>query len=160
MIYFVVNRTFDDMKAKNRIRVVLAEKNMYISDLAKHKEIEVSPVTASRWVNNKQQPPLQTLYNIANVLEVNVCDLLEGAGTATHTPTATTIAPTDGVKETFEQKLKKLEMVFMDIVNNDLSKLDENTYNFSRSLEHLIGELKAAKNDIDNPFDPNSINEN
>jgi len=35
-----------------------------------------SEVSVSRWCRNVQQPDLETLYRIANVLGVPVCDLL------------------------------------------------------------------------------------
>ena len=62
------------MNAKNRIKVVLAEKEVQVKKLAKG--VSASPVTVSRWVNNKQQPSLNTLYEIATFLNVDVCDLL------------------------------------------------------------------------------------
>jgi putative transcriptional regulator len=63
------------MKAKNRIRVVLADKEMKVQDFAAG--VGASPVTASRWVNNRQQPSLDTLYEIADFLKVDICELLE-----------------------------------------------------------------------------------
>lgn len=81
LTFYDIFLTFDDMsanfgimKAKNRIKVVLAEKEVKVQDLAAG--VDASPVTASRWVNNRQQPSLDTLYSIADFLKVDVCDLL------------------------------------------------------------------------------------
>ncbi len=62
------------MKEFNRIRVVMAEKNMKVGDLAKAIGKHPSMVTGYR--NNTSQPPLSTLYDIAKALHVPPCDLL------------------------------------------------------------------------------------
>ena len=62
------------MKARNRIKVVLAEKNVQSKQLGQM--VGVSRTTISKWVNNKQQPTLNHLYEIADALEVNICELL------------------------------------------------------------------------------------
>lgn len=65
---------FGAMEVKNTIKAILAEKNIQIQELAKG--VDASPVTVSRWVNNKQQPSLSTLYEIAKFLDVDICSLL------------------------------------------------------------------------------------
>jgi transcriptional regulator with XRE-family HTH domain len=58
----------------NRIKSVLADKdktNLWLAEkLGKNKS------TISKWCTNDQQPTLETLFDIAEVLEVNVCELL------------------------------------------------------------------------------------
>jgi len=58
----------------NRIKGVLADKsktNLWLSEkLGKDKS------TVSKWCTNDQQPTLETLFDIADVLEVEVCELL------------------------------------------------------------------------------------
>lgn len=62
------------MKAKNRLKIVLAEQETKVKDLAAG--IDASPVTVSRWTNNRQQPSLNMLYEIAEFLNVDVRELL------------------------------------------------------------------------------------
>ncbi len=62
-------------KAYNRIRVILADKertNLWLAD-----KIGKDKVTVSRYCNNESQPNLHTLFKIADVLQVDVADLLE-----------------------------------------------------------------------------------
>jgi putative transcriptional regulator len=58
----------------NRIKGVLADKdktNLWLAEkLGKNKS------TVSKWCTNDQQPTLETLFDIADVLEVEVCELL------------------------------------------------------------------------------------
>lgn len=58
----------------NRIRVVLAEKGLTNKWLAE--KMKKNPTTISRWCNNDMQPSLETLLTIANVLGVDIKDLL------------------------------------------------------------------------------------
>lgn len=62
------------MKAINRIKSVLAEKQVSGKWLAQ--EMGCTENTVSRWVSNKVQPSLECLLMIANVLEVDVRELL------------------------------------------------------------------------------------
>jgi len=62
------------MKAKNRIKIVLAEKETKVKDLANG--LEANPITVSRWTSNRQQPSLHNLYRVAEFLNVDVRDLL------------------------------------------------------------------------------------
>ena len=58
----------------NRLRVVLAEKGLTNKWLAE--KLKKNPTTISRWCNNDMQPSLETLLDIANVLGVDIKDLL------------------------------------------------------------------------------------
>ncbi|MBB2953360.1 helix-turn-helix transcriptional regulator [Sphingobacterium sp. JUb56] len=58
----------------NRISEVLEEKGMKNNDLVIH--FKVKKETVSRWVNNKQQPTLNTLNEIAEFLNEDIRNLL------------------------------------------------------------------------------------
>lgn len=58
----------------NRIAEILEEKGMKNNDLVIH--FNIKKETVSRWVNNKQQPTLNTLYDLAKFLQVDIRDLL------------------------------------------------------------------------------------
>ena len=60
----------------NRLKVVLVEKRKTGVWLAE--ELGVSPITISKWCSNKTQPSLQTLDKIANLLEIDPRDLING----------------------------------------------------------------------------------
>ncbi len=62
------------MNVINRIKVVLAEKRVTGKWLAQ--ELNVSAVTTSRWCSNVSQPDLATLVKIAELLDVDVKDLI------------------------------------------------------------------------------------
>jgi DNA-binding Xre family transcriptional regulator len=62
------------MKAINRIKAVLAEKQVSGKWLAK--EIGRTENTISRWCSNKVQPSLEDLVKVADVLEVDIRDLV------------------------------------------------------------------------------------
>ena len=58
----------------NRIKVVLVGKrktNKWLSE-----QLNVTPSTVSKWCTNDSQPPLETLMQIAKLLEVKPDDLL------------------------------------------------------------------------------------
>ncbi|MCB9266518.1 MAG: helix-turn-helix transcriptional regulator [Lewinellaceae bacterium] len=40
------------------------------------KEVGRDPSTVSRWCTNDMQPPVEVLFQVAELLEVDVCDLL------------------------------------------------------------------------------------
>ena len=61
-------------KKMNRIKAVLAEKGVKQLQLASM--LRVDKNTISTWCTNKNQPHLSDLYRIAELLEVNVCELL------------------------------------------------------------------------------------
>ena len=58
----------------NRLKVVLAEKKRTNKWLAE--QLGKDPATASKWCTNSAQPGLETLYQIASCLEVDVKALL------------------------------------------------------------------------------------
>ena len=58
----------------NRIKAVLAEKgktNNWLAD-----ELEMNRTSVSKWCRNEMQPRIETLFNIAKALDVNVRELL------------------------------------------------------------------------------------
>ena len=61
-----------ERKRLNRLKVVLAEKNMTNKRLAEL----VGNAMVSKWVTNVAQPNVEMLIQIAKVLEVSVDDLL------------------------------------------------------------------------------------
>ena len=58
----------------NRLKVVLVEKKKTSKWLAE--ELNKNPSTVSKWCTNVTQPDLQTLNRIANLLDIDVKDLL------------------------------------------------------------------------------------
>ena len=58
----------------NRLKVVLADKKRTNKWLAE--QLGNDPATVSKWCTNKAQPNLETLIQIAALLEVDVKDLL------------------------------------------------------------------------------------
>lgn len=58
----------------NRLKVVLAEKKKTNKWLAE--QLGCSPTTVSKWCTNACQPPMETYLKIANVLEVELDELL------------------------------------------------------------------------------------
>jgi DNA-binding Xre family transcriptional regulator len=62
------------MKQINRLKVVLAERNKKSKWLADSINRDVA--TVSRWCSNVTQPPLRVLYEIAELLDVDIKDLL------------------------------------------------------------------------------------
>lgn len=65
-----------DTKVFNRIKAVLAEKgktNIWLADaMGKNK------TTVSKWCTNDIQPTIETLFQVAKVLDVDVRELLVG----------------------------------------------------------------------------------
>ncbi len=57
-------------KALNRIKIVLAQKSKANKWLAE--KLDVNPPTVSQWCGNKTQPSLETFYQIAEILDVEV----------------------------------------------------------------------------------------
>ena len=62
------------MEDVNRIKLVLAEKKRTNRWLAE--EIGKDPATVSKWCTNSSQPDLLTLKKVAELLDVDVKDLL------------------------------------------------------------------------------------
>lgn len=63
-----------ERKLLNRIKVVLAEKNMNNKWLSE--PLEKDPAIISKWVTNTTQPNIEMLIQIAKVLEVSIDELL------------------------------------------------------------------------------------
>lgn len=61
-------------KQLNRLKVVLAEKNISNKELAE--KISVGQVTMSKWVTNTSQPNLEMLIKISKALEVSLDSLV------------------------------------------------------------------------------------
>ena len=61
-------------KNLNRIKVILAEKNLQNKWLAE--KIGRDQATVSKWATNSTQPSLDMLIKIAKVLEVELTDLV------------------------------------------------------------------------------------
>lgn len=61
-------------KKYNKIRIVLATKDKKAKWLAE--QLGKNPNTISKWCNNEAQPSLETLFQIAAVLDVEVKDLV------------------------------------------------------------------------------------
>lgn len=59
----------------NRLKVVLAEVNRSSKWLAQ--QLGRNEATVSRWCTNDTQPPVETLVDIAKVLNVDVRELLK-----------------------------------------------------------------------------------
>lgn len=62
------------MPKLNRIRVILAERDKTAAWLAR--EMGRNKSTVSRWCSNSMQPSLETLYEVAGALRVDVRELL------------------------------------------------------------------------------------
>ena len=62
------------MSELNRIKVVLVEQKRTSKWLAE--QLGKNPATVSKWCTNTSQPDLHTLKKIAEVLKVNIKDLL------------------------------------------------------------------------------------
>lgn len=76
-IGFCMSCKDDDMAEKifyNRIKAVLAEQNVSSKELAEF--LDKSQTTVSRWCTNDVQPPIETLYQIARYLKVDIRELL------------------------------------------------------------------------------------
>ena len=58
----------------NRIKVVLADKKRTNKWLAE--QLGKDPAIVSKWCTNKAQPALETIIEIAKLLEVEVADLI------------------------------------------------------------------------------------
>lgn len=65
------------MKDLNRLKVVLCEKKKTSKWLAE--ELDKNPTTISKWCTNKIQPDLLTLGKIAELLDVDIKDLIQSS---------------------------------------------------------------------------------
>ena len=76
-LLFLQSKTFHIQimeKDINRLKVVLAEKKRTNKWLAA--QLGCAPTTVSKWVTNACQPPMETYLRIADVLEVDINELL------------------------------------------------------------------------------------
>ena len=64
------------MKNVNRLKVVLVEQRKTGKWLAE--QLGKDPSTVSKWCSNTTQPPLDMLVNIANLLKVDIKELING----------------------------------------------------------------------------------
>ena len=64
-----------EKKKLNRIKIVLAEKEKTNADLAK--ALDKNQATISRWCTNDAQPGLETLFEIADFLDIEVSELIQ-----------------------------------------------------------------------------------
>jgi len=62
------------MKQLNRLKVVLVEKNRSGKWLAE--QLGKDPATISRWCSNSIQPSVETMAQIAEILNIDVRELL------------------------------------------------------------------------------------
>ena len=76
VIYFHCLRTIkpNDMEDINRIKVVLVEKKRTNKWLAE--QMGVKPSTVSKWCTNSSQPDVASLLRIADLLEVDIKELI------------------------------------------------------------------------------------
>lgn len=61
-------------KKFNRIKIVLLEQDK--SNIWLAEKMGVSTTAVSKWCTNRNQPTVETLFEIAEVLGVDVCELL------------------------------------------------------------------------------------
>jgi transcriptional regulator with XRE-family HTH domain len=73
----IIITKMETMKDINRIKVVLVEKKRTNKWLAE--QLGKDPATVSKWCTNTSQPGLETLLEIARVLEVDVKELLNSS---------------------------------------------------------------------------------
>ena len=69
-----VNKENHRMTAINRIKVVLVEKQRTSKWLAE--QLGKSENTVSKWCSNKVQPSLESLVEIARILDIDIRELL------------------------------------------------------------------------------------
>lgn len=62
------------MEDVNRLKLVLVEKKKTSKWLAE--ELKVNPSTVSKWCTNTSQPPLETLIQISQLLQVDLTELV------------------------------------------------------------------------------------
>ena len=73
LTYITLNNSRIMSKQLNRIKVILAEKQLTNKWLAD--ELHRDQTTVSRWVTNTCQPSFKTMIKIANALNVTLDDL-------------------------------------------------------------------------------------
>lgn len=65
------------MKRINRLKIVLVEKNKTSKWLAE--QLGKDSSTISKWCTNSSQPSIETLFQIAKLLQVDIKDLLNSS---------------------------------------------------------------------------------
>lgn len=61
------------MTSINRLKAVLAEKGKSAKWLAQ--SLGKDPATVSKWCTNRNQPTIETFFNVARILEIDVREL-------------------------------------------------------------------------------------
>lgn len=74
MCIFAANFVSMEQKNLNRLRVIIAEKNLTNKWLSE--QLGVGQATVSKWVQNNSQPNLEMLIKIAQCLEVDINELI------------------------------------------------------------------------------------
>ena len=62
-----------EQKKLNRLRVIIAEKNLTNKWLSE--QLGVNPSTVSKWCTNSSQPDLSTILKISDLLKVDIKEL-------------------------------------------------------------------------------------
>ena len=63
-----------EQKNLNRLRVIIAEKNLTSKWLSE--QLGVSQATVSKWVQNNAQPNLEMLIKLSKILNVDINELI------------------------------------------------------------------------------------
>ena len=58
----------------NRLKIVLVEKKKTSKWLAE--QLKVNPSTVSKWCTNTSQPPLESIFSISKLLNVDIKELI------------------------------------------------------------------------------------
>jgi transcriptional regulator with XRE-family HTH domain len=74
MVALNATNSYNMGKDINRIKVVLADKKRTNKWLAE--QLGKDPATVSKWCTNSCQPTLETLMKIADLLEVEIAELI------------------------------------------------------------------------------------
>ena len=74
MVALNATNSYNMGKDINRIKVVLADKKRTNKGLAE--QLGKDPATVSKWCTNSCQPTLETLMKIADLLEVEIAELI------------------------------------------------------------------------------------
>lgn len=71
---YAINQQVMDNKNLNRLKVILAEKNITNKSLAE--QLGVGQATVSKWVTNSAQPNLEMLIKLSKTLNVEISELI------------------------------------------------------------------------------------
>lgn len=74
IIHYLCTHKLDYMEDLNRLKIVLCEKKRTSKWLAE--QMSVNPSTVSKWCTNSSQPDLGSLLKIADLLEVDIRELI------------------------------------------------------------------------------------